>query len=122
MTKKLDNLATPKVSFMEYVSTVKSLDELATSAVLQDMYLEDMMDLALERGLSLETVLTGDIAQSTEPLGKVLKRKKPVYETAPNSKEAEDWILANKAKFKKTYGDDWKNVLYATAWKLFPEK
>lgn len=107
---------------MEYVDTIKKIDELSTTAVFQNMYLEDMMDLALERGLSLETVLTGDIAQSTEPIGKVLRRKKPVYETAPNSKEAEEWIMANKAKFKKTYGEDWKNVLYATAWKLFPEK
>jgi hypothetical protein len=32
--------------------------------------------------------------------------------------DMEDWIKANKEKFKKRYGDDWKEVLYATAWNI----
>lgn len=40
-------------------------------------------------------------------------------ESAPPSKKAEDWILANKEKFKKQYPDNWEEVLYSTAWKIF---
>lgn len=40
-------------------------------------------------------------------------------EKAPEGKEAEDFILKNKQKFKKQYGDKGKDVLYATAQKLF---
>lgn len=42
-----------------------------------------------------------------------------LMEVSPPSKKAEEWILANKEKFKKEYGKDWPSVLYATAWKLF---
>jgi hypothetical protein len=35
------------------------------------------------------------------------------------SKEAEQFILKNKAKFKKQYGNRWQEVLYATANKMF---
>lgn len=40
-------------------------------------------------------------------------------ESAPPSKKAEDWIEANKDEFKAKYGDEWEDVLYATAWKMF---
>lgn len=40
-------------------------------------------------------------------------------EAAPPSEAAEDWIKSNKARFRKEYGDDYKEVMYATAWKLF---
>jgi translation elongation factor P/translation initiation factor 5A len=43
-------------------------------------------------------------------------------EAAPPGKDAEDWIRANKQKFKDEYGEDWESVLYATAWKLFGEQ
>lgn len=45
-----------------------------------------------------------------------------LFEVAPPSKEAEEWIKANKAEFKKRYGDKWEEVLFATAWKLFGNK
>lgn len=45
-----------------------------------------------------------------------------IAEKAPPSKEAEEWIKANKEEFKKQYGDDWEKVLYAKAWKMFGEK
>jgi hypothetical protein len=48
--------------------------------------------------------------------------KKYLMESAPPSSEAEEWIVANKDKFKKEYGDDWESVLYATAWKMFGDK
>lgn len=38
-----------------------------------------------------------------------------VQEVAPPGME--DWIKDRKADFKKRYGDRWKTVLYATAWK-----
>ena len=47
--------------------------------------------------------------------------KEFIVEKAPPGKKAEEWIKSNKAKFKDEYGDDWEEVLYATAWKLFKE-
>ena len=40
-------------------------------------------------------------------------------EAAPPNEKAEDFIQKAKASFKSRYGDDWKKVLYATAWKRF---
>lgn len=40
-------------------------------------------------------------------------------EAAPSSAKAERWIEDNKETFRSEYGDDWKEVMYATAWKLF---
>ncbi|MDX1532656.1 MAG: hypothetical protein R3230_00460 [Nitrosopumilaceae archaeon] len=45
-----------------------------------------------------------------------------IDEKAPPSKAAEDWIMSNKSKFKDQYGDDWEEILFATAWKLFGNK
>lgn len=45
-----------------------------------------------------------------------------ILEKAPPSKKAEEWIKKNKENFKDQYGDDWEQVLYATAWKMFGEK
>jgi hypothetical protein len=42
-----------------------------------------------------------------------------VAESAPPGKEAEEWIKANKARFKKEYGDDYGKYLYGHAWKMF---
>lgn len=54
-----------------------------------------------------------------------LKRKKELQKSVQiggNIKEVappdqEEWIKDRKADFKKRYGDRWKTVLYATAWK-----
>lgn len=40
-------------------------------------------------------------------------------EVAPPGDKAEEWIKSNKEEFKKQYGDEWEEVLYATAWKMF---
>lgn len=45
-----------------------------------------------------------------------------IDEKAPPSAKAEKFIKDNKAKFKKEYGEDWEEVLYATAWKMFGKK
>jgi hypothetical protein len=52
--------------------------------------------------------------------GKV-KETVEVTEKAPPGKKAEDFIMANKAAFKKRYGKNWERALYATAWKQFGE-
>tara|TARA_R110000822_G_scaffold52235_8_gene135352 strand:+ start:9067 stop:10395 length:1329 start_codon:yes stop_codon:yes gene_type:complete len=44
------------------------------------------------------------------------------HEVAPPSEGAKRFIKANKAKFKKQYGENSEKVLYATAWKLFGDK
>ena len=45
------------------------------------------------------------------------------HEVAPPSAGAERFIKANKAKFKKQYGQkNGEKVLYATAWKLYGKK
>lgn len=46
----------------------------------------------------------------------------PVQEVAPDDPEIEDWIKKNKEEFKKQYGDKYKEVLYAKAWKMFNDK
>jgi hypothetical protein len=52
----------------------------------------------------------------------LLEERKKQCESAPPSKEAEDWVKANKKRFKDEYGDRWEEVLYATAWKMFGDK
>lgn len=47
---------------------------------------------------------------------------KIINEKAPPGKEAEEWIKSSKDSFKDQYGDDWEEVLYATAWKKFGNK
>lgn len=47
--------------------------------------------------------------------------KEFLNEKAPPGKKAEEWIKKNKQKFKDEYGEDWEQVLYATAWKMFGE-
>lgn len=34
----------------------------------------------------------------------------------------EDWIKSNKSRFKKEYGSEWEQNLYATAWKIHNKK
>jgi hypothetical protein len=41
-----------------------------------------------------------------------------VDEESPPSEKAERFINKNKAGFQERYGEDWKEVLYATAWKM----
>ena len=45
--------------------------------------------------------------------------RKEIDEVAPPGKDAESWIKKNKKRFKDKYGKEWKNVLYATAWKNY---
>lgn len=40
-------------------------------------------------------------------------------EVAPPSKEIEKWIMKNKDKFKKEYGDNYKKFLYGKAWSKY---
>ena len=42
-----------------------------------------------------------------------------ISEKAPPGKKAKRFIKKAKPDFKKRYGDAWKEVLYATAWKMF---
>ena len=43
----------------------------------------------------------------------------PLSEKAPDSPEAEAWVLANKERFKKRYGANYEKFLYGKAWELF---
>lgn len=40
-------------------------------------------------------------------------------EKAPPGKKAKRFLKRAKKDFQKRYGDAWKEVLYATAWKMF---
>ena len=42
-----------------------------------------------------------------------------IVERAPPGKKAKRFIKRHREEFKKRYGDAWKQVLYATAWKNF---
>ena len=47
------------------------------------------------------------------------KFQRELAEKAPPGQKAERFIKKHKAEFKDRYGDNWKQVLYATAWKRF---
>lgn len=111
---------TNKLTFSEFVNKLKVLESIADTAVNEDWALEDFLDKVYESNISLESVVTGDVAQLTMPI--MMLKRKTVYESAPKSKEAEDWIMANKRNFKKRYGDNWQQIIYATAHKLFGDK
>lgn len=49
-----------------------------------------------------------------------VKLKEALQESAPP--DMEDWVKENKARFKKEYGDEWEQALYATAWKIHNQK
>lgn len=111
---------TGKLSFREYVETIKTLETIINESVDNTWYFEDFCDAVITHGLNLEAVLTGDIASITTPIG-LMKRKKP-YESAPPGDKAERFITKNKEAFRKRYGADWEQVLYAVAHKLFSKK
>ena len=114
---KWNKVMTNRLTFTEFVNKLKQIENTSDIAIMNDWCLEQFFDKIIKEGISLESVVTGDIAQVTKPI--MMLRRKNVYESAPKSKEAEAWILANKAGFKKRYGKDWQQVLYATAHKLF---
>lgn len=107
------------LTFTEFTSLIKNIEECVETVHQNDLYLEDLFDLFDSKNIMLEEVVTGDIAQTTLPIMNI--KRKTIYEVAPPGKKAEDWVLSNKARFKKEYGKDWEQVLYATAWKLFPK-
>ena len=109
-----------KLSFKQYVENIKLCESIINESIDEDWYFEDFCDAVISHGLSLEAVMTGDIAGITHPLG--LMKRKMVYESAPPGEEAERFILKNKGPFKKRYGKDYEQVLYATAWKIFGNK
>lgn len=109
-----------KISFSEYVKNIKTLEGTVNESIQDEWYFEDFCDAVIGHGLSLEAVMTGDIAGITQPIG--LLKRKMVYESAPPGEKAESFILKNKAAFKKRYGDEYRQILYATAWKLFGGK
>lgn len=108
------------LSFNEFAKRLRIIEEITEKVISEDLYLEDYFDLLEENKLSVEEMTTSDVATVTKPI-MFVKRKK-TYESAPKSKEAEDWIIANKSRFKKEYGKDWEQIIYATAWKLFGKK
>lgn len=108
----------PLPTFSEYYNCIKNISECIEN---NDGTFENFFELLESKGLNVETVMTSDIATMTVPIAS-LKRRPPVMEVAPEGKDAEDFILKNKLAFKRRYGDNWKEVLYATAWKLFGDK
>lgn len=108
------------LSFNDFVRRLKAIEEISDKVIQEDLFLEDYFDLIIEHNLTVEEMTTTDIALLTKPL--MFIKRKTTYESAPKSKEAEDWILSNKSRFKKEYGKDWEQILYATAWKIFGKK
>jgi len=45
-----------------------------------------------------------------------------IDEVAPDDPRIERWIEANKSRFREKYGDKWKSILYATAWRMYKSK
>lgn len=48
-----------------------------------------------------------------------MMRYSDLNERAPSSRKAKRFLKKRKKDFQARYGDAWKPVLYATAWKLF---
>ena len=106
-------------TFTDYYNTIKIVEYCIDH---NDGTFEGFFDLLESKKLDVEQVMTGDIASMTLPIGSLRRRNPSLTEVAPEGKNAEDFIMKNKASFKKRYGDDWERVLYATAWKLFGDK
>lgn len=106
-------------TFKDYYDTIKNIEYCLDN---NDGTFEDFFELVESKKLDLETVMTGDIAGMTLPLTMMKRRNPSLNEIAPEGKKAEDFITKNKSSFKKRYGDNWKKILYATAWKLFGDK
>lgn len=108
------------LSFKNYVDKITKIGDAAQNN--KDETLEGFLDNIIEsENITVEEVVSGDIAQVTLPL-MTLKRRK-VYEVAPPDKDIEnDFIKNNKTAFKKRYGKDWKEILYATAWKIYNKR
>lgn len=105
------------ISFHQYVGTVNYLNTLSQKVDA----LEDFLEALDESVLTVEEVTSGDIAQVTLPL--MMLRRRKVYEKAPPDKSIEDdFIKPNKSRFRRMYGDDWEQILYATAWKIYNRK
>lgn len=104
-------------TFVDYYKTMT----LVENCIEKSDTVEDFFDKIEDEDLQLETVMTGDMAQVTLPLGDIARRENPttVTETAPPSKKAEDFIVSLKKDFQKRYGDQWKPILYALSWKLY---
>lgn len=49
----------------------------------------------------------------------IVENAELIDEKAPPGKKAKRFIKKLTPQFKKRYGDAWKQVLYATAWKNF---
>lgn len=66
--------------------------------------------------------VVANMAGRFEPWPKEVLVRESITEAAPPDPEIEKWIVANKAKFRKEYGDKWEEPLYATAWKMYNNK
>lgn len=89
------------------IKTLEKLDEKLKVEKINDIISSgnyNLMDFSIDTGIRLD-----------EAYQKIMER-------APKSAKAERFIKKSKEYFKKKYGKRWKNVLYATAWKLFKEK
>lgn len=80
------------------------LKDVLTENILKSCHNKSqLVDFATKNGISLN-----------EAFVKIMER-------APKNPKAEKFIKKSKSEFKKRYGDRWKEVLYATAWKMFGE-
>lgn len=89
------------------LKTLEKLDERLKMEKINDVISSEnynLLDFSINTGIKLD-----------EAYQKIMER-------APKVAKAERFIKNSKEYFKKRYGKRWKNILYATAWKLFGEK
>lgn len=103
------------ISFTDYHKELKLLE----NCIDTSESVEQFFEMLEECGLGVSNIMCTDVGDITE---KLANKKTNLYERAPSGKKAESWINSMKNTFKRRYGDKWERVLYATAWKLFPEK
>jgi len=64
------------------------------------------------------------LAAINEAFAKLFEENMVIVEKAPPDEKLQKWLEepSTKAEFKKRYGDEWEEIMYATAWKIYNGK
>ena len=64
------------------------------------------------------------LAAINEAFNQLFEENVVIVEKAPPDEKLQKWLEdpATKADFKKRYGDEWEEIMYATAWKIYNGK
>lgn len=78
-----------------------------------------------DKRILFNKVRTGmKLAAINEAFERLFEESVVIVEKAPPDEKIQKWLEdpATKADFKKRYGDEWEEIMYATAWKIYNGK